>query len=127
MKVAISSTGTEWDSPLDPRFGRCEYFFVVNTDTKETETMRNPGMSAPGGSGISASQFLTDKSVETVITGNVGPNAHRALTAAGIKIVVGASGSVREALKNFEKGLLGQPAGPTVPGHFGQGGGRGRR
>ncbi|MCJ2512502.1 MAG: NifB/NifX family molybdenum-iron cluster-binding protein [Candidatus Thermoplasmatota archaeon] len=122
MKVAISSTGTEWDSPLDPRFGRCEYFFVVDTDTKEAETVKNPGASAYGGSGVSASQFVQDKGVDVVITGNVGPNAHRVLDAAGIRVIVGASGTVKRALDDLGKGLLKETARPTVPGHHGQGG-----
>lgn len=124
MKVALSSSGSDMNSTLDPRFGRCEYFLIVDLDTKETETVKNPGMTAYGGSGISASTFLQDKGVDAVITGNVGPNAHRALSSAGIRIIVGASGTVRKALEDYEKGLLSETSSPTVPGHFGQGGRR---
>ncbi|MBW2001843.1 MAG: NifB/NifX family molybdenum-iron cluster-binding protein, partial [Deltaproteobacteria bacterium] len=32
MKIAVSSTGTDLNSEIDPRFGRCAYFIIVNTD-----------------------------------------------------------------------------------------------
>jgi predicted Fe-Mo cluster-binding NifX family protein len=61
-----------------------------------------------------------------VITGNVGPNVFQALSAAGIKIVTGAYGTVREAVEKYKKGELKGTSSPTVGGHFGMGTGRGR-
>jgi predicted Fe-Mo cluster-binding NifX family protein len=62
-----------------------------------------------------------------VITGNVGPNAFQALSAAGIEIVTGAFGTVREVVEKFKRGEFRKTDAPTVGGHFGMGGrGRGR-
>jgi len=48
------------------------------------------------------------------------------LSAAGIRIVTDASGTVKEAIERYEKGELKERSGPTVGGHFGIGGRRGR-
>jgi predicted Fe-Mo cluster-binding NifX family protein len=61
-----------------------------------------------------------------VLTGNVGPNAFQALSSAGIKIVTGASGTVREVIERYKRGELKETSTPTVRGHHGMGMGRGR-
>ena len=33
MKIAVTSTGTELDSPVDPRFGRAAFILIVDSDT----------------------------------------------------------------------------------------------
>ena len=35
MKIAISSTGKDLDCQIDPRFGRCQYFIIVDPETME--------------------------------------------------------------------------------------------
>ena len=42
MKICITSQGDTLDSPVDPRFGRCQYFSIVETETMEHESIRNP-------------------------------------------------------------------------------------
>jgi predicted Fe-Mo cluster-binding NifX family protein len=61
-----------------------------------------------------------------VITGSVGPNAFGALSAAGIEIITGASGTVRDAIGKYRKSEFGKTSKPTVNGHFGIGRGRGK-
>jgi len=62
-----------------------------------------------------------------VVTGNVGPNAFQALSTAGIKIVVGTFGTVRETVEAYKKGELKEVSTSTVQSHFGMGRGMGRR
>jgi len=125
MKVAVSATEGNLDAQIDPRFGRCQYFVIVDTDSMEYEAVSNASAMASGGAGIQAAQNVAKMGVEAVITGNVGPNAFQTLSASGIKIVTGASGIVRDAVERFGKGELGETTSPTVGGHFGMGGGRG--
>ncbi len=91
--------------------------------------MENPNIGASGGAGIQSAQLVANKGVEALITGQVGPNAFTTLQAAGIKILTGASGKVREVLDKYQKGQISSSAqGPTVQAHFGMGmgGGMGR-
>jgi len=119
MKIAVSASGTDRNAQVDPRFGRCQYFLIIDTDNDQTEAVPNAAQSAGGGAGIQAAQTVADRNVETVLTGNVGPNAHRALQAAGINVLTGVSGTVSEAVQAFLDGKYTAPGGPTVGSHFG--------
>ena len=134
MKVAVSSTGNGLDSLVDPRFGRCSTFIIVDTETMHAEVMPNSSIVAAHGAGIGAAQAVAGSGVKAVLTGQVGPNAHMALSQAGVKIYTGASGTVHQAVEAYKRGELREVSSPTVGGHFGQGGrgmgggmGQGRR
>jgi len=127
MKICVTATADGLDVQVDPRFGRCPYFVIVDSETMKFEAIPNTATGAMGGAGIQAAQTVASKRVEVLITGNVGPNAFQALSAAGIKIVTGAFGIVREVVERYKKGeLKGETSAPTVRGHFGMGLGRGR-
>jgi predicted Fe-Mo cluster-binding NifX family protein len=125
MKVAITSCGEYLSSEIDTRFGRCGYFLKVDTETLVYESIPNRSAMASGGAGIQAAQTVSELGVEAVITGDVGPNAFRTLNAAGIKIITGASGTVKEAIEKFQSGELKETGAPTSASHAGMGGGRG--
>ncbi|MGQ9551621.1 MAG: NifB/NifX family molybdenum-iron cluster-binding protein [Candidatus Bathycorpusculaceae bacterium] len=127
MKICVSAAASGLDAQMDPRFGRCPYFVIVDSENMQFKAVPNLASGAMGGAGIQAAQTIASEGVKVLITGNVGPNAFQALTAAGIKIVTGASGSVREAVEKYKRGELKETEAPTVGGHFGVGAGRGRR
>lgn len=127
MKIVITSTGGSLESAVDPRFGRCSMFIVVDTDSMNNNAIPNSGLSAQHGAGIGAAQSVTRLGAKAVLTGHVGPNAHMALSAAGIEVYTGASGTVEDAIRMFKEGKLMKATNPTVGGHFGQGRGGGRR
>ena len=52
MKVAVSATGENLDAQIDPRFGRCQYFVIVDMDSMEYEAILNASAMATGGAGI---------------------------------------------------------------------------
>ena len=119
MKIAITSSGDNLDSQMDPRFGRCQYFMIVDPDTMDFEAMPNESAMASGGAGIQAAQTIVNVGINGVITGNVGPNAFEVLSAAGIETMTGASGTVRHALELYKSGSLQSAAGATVVSHAG--------
>jgi predicted Fe-Mo cluster-binding NifX family protein len=128
MKVAVSASGTDLSSQVDPRFGRCPYYVIVYTDTMAFEVVSNTTNSSAHGAGVQAARLVASKGVKAVLTGNVGPNAYGALSASSIQVVSGVTGSVMDAVERFKRGELKQTGGPTVGGHFGTGGrGSGRR
>jgi len=87
MKLGIPSSGTDLNDEIDSRFGRCEYFIVVDTETMDIEGMENPFKSANQAAGIRAVEYLAQKGAEMVITTNLGPKAESTLRSAGIGIV----------------------------------------
>jgi predicted Fe-Mo cluster-binding NifX family protein len=122
MKIAVSSFSQNIESDIDPRFGRCGYFIIIDPDTMKFEIMENSGASAGGGAGIATAQNLAGKGIEAVITGNCGPNAYNALTAAGIKVVTSVSGTVKDAAIKYKSGEFKASSQPNVTSHFGTGG-----
>ena len=121
MKLCVSATGTDLEATVDSRFGRCQYFLFVDSETMDFESVGNPAFTAGGGAGIQAAQLVVNKGAVIVLTGYVGPNAFQALQAAGIKIVTGISGTVKEAVEKFKKGEVQYAGTPTVGSHFGMG------
>lgn len=120
MRICVTSQGDDLESEVDPRFGRCVYFMMVDTETMEFEPVLNGGVGARGGAGVQAAQAVGGLGAEALVTGHVGPNAFDALRAAGIRIFTGASGTVREALKEFKSGSLDEATGgPTTESHSG--------
>ena len=126
MKIAITATAASLDADIDPRFGRCQYFVIADSDTMEFEALENSGAMAGGGAGVSTAQMIAGKGVGAVLTGNCGPNAYQVLSAAGIKVVTGVSGKVREAIQDYKTGKLKASSQPNVAEHFGMGTGMGR-
>ena len=119
MKIAVSSSGNTLDSQIDPRFGRCAYFLIVDTDDMNFEAFDNESISLGGGAGIQAAQFVASKGAKAVLTGNVGPNADNVLNAANIKVYIGLTGTCRDAIDKYKKGELQTVNGPSVSRHAG--------
>jgi predicted Fe-Mo cluster-binding NifX family protein len=125
MKIAVSATEKDLDAPIDSRFGRCAYFLIIDTESMQFEAFDNENIALPGGAGIQSAQFLSSKGVDVLITGNIGPNAVRTLAAAGIKMVFGQSGTIKQTILDYKAGRLKATSEPNVPGHTGMGGGIG--
>ncbi len=126
MKIAMSATGSTLDAEIDPRFGRCQYFIIVDPETMQFEALENSSAMAGGGAGISTAQTIAGKGIEAVLTGNCGPNAYQVLSAAGIKVFTGVVGKVQDAIQNYKSGKPKAISQPNVAEHFGMGRGMGR-
>jgi predicted Fe-Mo cluster-binding NifX family protein len=125
-KICVTSTGPTLESTIDPRFGRCAYFIIADTETFAFEAISNEAARASGGAGIRAAQTVAAQNVEAVLTGSVGPNAFPALQDSGIRILVGTTGNVKNAIESYTGGALEELATPG-PANVGKGqGGPGR-
>jgi len=119
MKICITAQGKTLNDQIDPRFGRCQFFIVVDTDTLDFEVVENQSAQYSGGAGIQSGQLVASKGVKAVLTGNVGPNAFQTLTAGGIKIYTGLSGKIRDAVEKYKGGSLKPTENPNVGSKFG--------
>lgn len=139
MRVCISATGKNLDAVLDPRFGRAVYFLIVDNQGRLIKAIKNTGVQAMQGAGITAAQIVAQEKVNVVISGNVGPKALMVLGSSGIKIFLCRPGmKVKDVFRKYQKGELEQAteasaSRPGVGPGFGQrrrgsgGRGRGRR
>ncbi|MBW2049898.1 MAG: NifB/NifX family molybdenum-iron cluster-binding protein [Deltaproteobacteria bacterium] len=123
MKIAVSSSGRDLSAQIDPRFGRCAYFVIVETDDMSFEAFDNESIALGGGAGIQAAQFVASKGAAAVITGNCGPNAVQTLGASHVEVFVGQSGTVREAIEKYKRGDMTSTKAANVADHYGMGGG----
>ncbi len=122
MKLAISISGNSLDSPFDARFGRAAAFCIVDVETGEWTAHENPALSASGGAGVQASQFVAKLGVQAVISGAYGPNAYDALSAAKIGMYLAPgneSHTAAEIVALFKAGKLTQAETATHAGHHG--------
>jgi predicted Fe-Mo cluster-binding NifX family protein len=119
MKIAVSSTGKELSSGLDPRFGRAAYFLVVDTDSMAFDVVENvQNLNLAQGAGIQAALTVVNSKVAALLTGNCGPKAFQVLNAAGIDVITGATGRVSDAIRRYLDGELKPATGANVEGHW---------
>ena len=125
MKIIISASSDKIDQPFNPRFGRAEYFILLDNKTREVQAFENPAVNARGGAGPQAVQFIVSHQPDVVISGRFGPNAFSALEAAGIKSYIAISGTVSQVIDQFLAGELTEVNQASGPGMHGGGVGRG--
>ena len=118
MRIAVTAAGDTLESAVDPRFGRCRCFLIVETDDLAFEAVVNPNASRDSGAGIQAARLLAKADVQFVLTGNCGPNAYQTLAAAGIGVVVGCSGTASAVIEEYKAGGYSTAQEPNVASHF---------
>ncbi|MFO7886044.1 MAG: NifB/NifX family molybdenum-iron cluster-binding protein [Desulfobacteraceae bacterium] len=119
MKIAVSSTGKDLNSKLETRFGRSDFFIVVETEDMSFQVFENDNKELSSGAGIQTAGFVASKGVEAIVTGNCGPKAMQALTAGNIEVFTVQGGTVREAVEAFNNRDLSGSAAPSAPGKSG--------
>lgn len=124
MKIAVTSTGPTLEDHVEARFGRCQYFLIIDTDSMQFEAIENPNIALGGGAGIQSARLMSEKGVTAVLTGNCGPNAFNVFGQAGIQVIVGISGPVRAAVEQFKAQGFSSASEPNVASHFGMNTGR---
>ena len=125
MKIAVSSTGPTLEDQVDPRFGRCPYFLIVNPATMEFESLPNTNAELGGGAGIQSAKLVMEKGATVILTGSCGPNAVQVLEQGSAHIVTGVSGMVTQVVQQFAAGSLKLSNTTQTTGRFSGAGGRG--
>ena len=119
MKIAVTSEGNNLESKVDPRFGRAAYFIIIDPDTMAFEAIENSqNLNLPQGAGIQAGRTVVEQQVDVLLTGNCGPKAFQVLQSADVKIFTGATGQVKDALKQYQNNELKEAEEANVDGHW---------
>ena len=109
MKIAFTTKGKDWDSMMDPRFGRTEFFLIYNEENEELSIYDNRAIENEAhGAGPKTAQELFELNPDILITGNgPGGNAATVLEKAGMQIYIGAGQmTVKEALEAYKNNKL---------------------
>ena len=120
MKLVISITGNTLESTFDARFGRAAAFCLVDSETGEWSVHENPALSASGGAGVQAAQFIAKLEAQAVVSGAYGPNAFETLSPARIEMYIAPTDKPLTAsgvLVLFKEGKLTKVEAPTHEGH----------
>jgi predicted Fe-Mo cluster-binding NifX family protein len=83
------------------------------------ESFENESVALSQGAGLQSARFVISKGASAVITGDIGPNALRALSAGGVDVAICRKGSVRDAVENYLEGTLKIIDRPSVDDHHG--------
>ena len=121
MRIAISSTGKDLESEIDAKFGRCNYFLIVEIEdekVKGVKTIENTAKAQMGGAGITAGEIVANEKVEAIITTNLGPRAFSVFGQFGIKIYQG-QGKIKDVVQDFIDSKLIEMTNATGPQHAG--------
>jgi predicted Fe-Mo cluster-binding NifX family protein len=76
MKIAITSMGAKLEDKVDPRFGRCHYFILFDTETNKFEAIENTGAQGMGGVGIQSSNFAGSRYKSNNRSNRYGSRSH---------------------------------------------------
>ena len=98
MKIAFTTNGNNIEDSIEPAFGRCLNFLIIDPDSGDVLVVPNPGAASAGGAGVRAAETLAGRGIVKLITGSIGFNSRPVLEAAGITIVTGKSGKIRAHL-----------------------------
>ncbi len=119
MKVAVPATGPDLGAPVDRSFGRCRDFVICDLASGSVSAVSNTqNLELTQGAGIQAARTVVEQEVDCVITGHCGPKAFAALQAGDIMVVLGADGTVQEAIDAFKAGRLKPAEQADVEGHW---------
>ena len=106
MKICVTALSASLYSPVDPHFGRCLYFVIVDADSMEFDSIRNTTTSASSGAGVQAANLIITRDIDALITGSVGAKAFSMLTSKNIDVLPFIEGTVADAIQAYKDNLL---------------------
>jgi predicted Fe-Mo cluster-binding NifX family protein len=118
-KVAVPSEGSTIDSVMSKYFGKAPCYIVYDTKKKGYWTVQNPFYNKKHARGLRVSAMLVNKGVGTTVSPNIGPEPARYFNNNNVKMYIGASGTVRDAINQYLSGKLVRTEQPNVPTHYG--------
>jgi predicted Fe-Mo cluster-binding NifX family protein len=110
MKILIATEGKTLDSRVSKRFGKAEWYLIVDSDTKEVALF--PNLTIEHHHDIIPR--AVDRGVSAVITGDIGPQSFELLSYHKLQIALAHAMSARDAIERLKQGRLRILDAPTV-------------
>jgi predicted Fe-Mo cluster-binding NifX family protein len=105
MKICIPTIGKNGlDDFVGEHFGRVPTYTIVDLDTDEVKVIQNTSEHM-GGVGYPP-ELMIREGVNILVCRGLGRRAISMFDETGIEVYIGASGTVRDAVSAFKKGLL---------------------
>ncbi len=105
MRISVPSMGNNGlDERVGEHFGRVPTYTIVDTETDKVETISNTSEHT-GGTGYPP-ELMVRAGVNVMVCGGLGRRAVAMFEEMGIRVFVGASGTVRNAVQQYQSGAL---------------------
>lgn len=78
MRIAIPTEDNNKEAPLSPRFGRCDYYCIYDSETLAISFLPNPFTKEPA-AGNKAAKMLLEQNIDFVVTSEIGDIAQKTL------------------------------------------------
>lgn len=107
MKIAIGLEENSYESQVDRRFGRANFFILIDTENNNYEIIENEAKDEATGAGLKVVKNLMSLGVDEIIAGEIGPKAAVLIEEFDIPTYkLGELKSVDEVLKNYKENKL---------------------
>jgi len=106
LRIAIPADQPDLKANVGTRLGTSQYLMIIDTGTMAVEAVPNIARSGQKGIGMQAVVLAIGKKVDAVLTGYCSPTAEKYLSANGIKVLTGISGTVAEVVQQYKRGDL---------------------
>ena len=104
--VAVAVNGPNLNSPVHHQFGSAPYFILYDSTKNAYQSLGNPNFNDTNGRALQTAQFLADKGVRNVISGNISATGFTTLKNLHMNVYTGATGSASHILALYSQGQL---------------------
>ncbi len=95
MKIAIATDGTQ----VANHFGRCQSYTIV--EIENNEILKKSIIDNPGHEPGFLPKFLSEKGVNCILAGGMGPRAINLFEEKNVEAIVGVHGSIDKVIEDF--------------------------
>lgn len=100
IRIAVAKK----DKSISDHFGHCDGYEIF--DIKEKEVTNRGFLAYPGDKPGFLPRFLAEKNVDIIISGGMGTSAQELFRKNDIKVIVGMSGDIEEAVRKYLEGEI---------------------
>ena len=120
MKIVVTARDNKGsEAKLAAKFGRANYFAIVDTEDNSVNFIKNEAKTANSGAGVRAAQNVADLEADVLISGNIGPKAFEGLNKTELEIYAAEEKSIEAVIDDYNAEELEKLDSPTNQAHAG--------